>query len=131
MTHISDLNLTARRSTASVWDRRGWDGYDSAPALTRWLVGIGGGALAVQGLRQRSATGAVLAGFGASLAWWALTSNGRLPDVRQWANAAADRAGIRHDDEIAEASEDSFPASDSPAWTLTTGTGLRNSELRR
>ncbi len=45
-----DLNLmTHRAAGASVWDRRGWDGTREL-AMTRWLLGIGGGALACQRL---------------------------------------------------------------------------------
>src|SRR5262245_60061859 len=73
MTSVSELNLTTHRAPASVWDRRGWDGTPEQLALTRWLVGIGGGALAIQGLRQRTVVGSMLAGLGGTLAWWALT----------------------------------------------------------
>ena len=54
MTHDApsrELNLTEHRSPGSVWDRSGWDGTRERLAISRWLVGIGGGALAIQGLR--------------------------------------------------------------------------------
>ncbi len=103
MTETHGLNLTTHRAPASVWDRRGWDGTREQLTMTRWLVGIGGGALALQGLRQRSVAGSILAGLGGSLAWW---------------------AGWRTEDQVHDASADSFPASDAPAWTPTVGTGL-------
>src|SRR4051794_20040201 len=80
---MTDMNLTTHRAPVSVWDRRGWDGTREQLAATRWLVGIGGGALALQGLRQRSWTGSVLAGLGGSLAWWALTGEGDLSEPRR------------------------------------------------
>jgi hypothetical protein len=124
MTETHGLNLTTHRAPASVWDRRGWDGTREQLTMTRWLVGIGGGALALQGLRQRSVAGSILAGLGGSLAWWALTGEGDLSEARRFVGHLVDRAGWRTEDQVHDASADSFPASDAPAWTPTVGTGL-------
>jgi hypothetical protein len=125
MTDTRELNLTTHRAPASVWDRRGWDGSRERLALTRWLVGLGGGALALQGLRQRTVGGSLLAGFGGGLAWWALSGEGDFSDLRCWMAQQMERLRLRPEDPVHEASADSFPASDAPSWTPTAGTGLR------
>jgi hypothetical protein len=126
----NELNLTAHRAPSSVWDRRGWDGTRREIAITRWLVGVGGAALAIQGLRQRSAAGSMLAGLGGSLAWWAMTGEGDLGDARQWFGSLLERVGWRGEDMVDASAADSFPASDAPAFTSTVGTGMRHHSAR-
>ena len=124
MTDTQGLNLTTHRTAESVWERRGWDGTREQLAATRWLVGIGGAVLAVQGLRQRSIAGSLLAGIGSGLAWWALTGEGDLSEARRWVGHTIERVGLRPEDRVHDESAESFPASDAPSWTPTVGTGL-------
>ena len=131
MNETSAINLTTHRAGTSVWERRGWDGTRQQLTMTRWLVGIGGGALAIQGLRQRSVTGSMLAGLGGTLAWWALTGEGDLSGARRWFLSTLERVGWRRDDLVHDASADSFPASDAPAWTPTVGPGLSRSTRKQ
>jgi len=130
MTDLHELNLTTHRADQSVWDRRGWDGTREQLTMTRWLVGVAGGALALQGLRQRSVAGSLLAGVGGSLAWWALTGEGDLSGARRWAGHTLERAGWTSDDRVHDESAESFPASDAPSWTPTVGTGLGSQRTR-
>jgi hypothetical protein len=124
MTETRELNLTTHRAAGSVWERRGWNGTREQLTMTRVLVGIGGGALALQGLRQRTIVGGLLAGVGSGLAWWALTGEGDLSQPRLWLGHALERVGWTSEDRVHDESAESFPASDAPSWTPTVGPGL-------
>ena len=131
MESVRELNLTTHRAAASVWDKRGWDGSREQLTPTRWLIGAGATALAIQGLTQRSVAGGLLAGLGSGLAFWALTGEGDLSGARRRIKRLLEQLPWRCQDQVDEASDESFPASDAPSWTPTVGTGLRSQQPGR
>jgi hypothetical protein len=129
MNDTPELNLTLRRSPASVWDRPAPEAYDKKRqqlAVTRWLTVAGGAALMIQALRRRSPIGWMLAGASAGLSLWALNEALTASDrsrARRWLVGIVDRVRPSSGDRVFDESADSFPASDAPSWTPTIGAG--------
>ena len=111
------LNLVQHRGEPSVWDRverREWDSE-------RWLAGMLAGAFIVAGLRRRSVAGLLFVIGGGSLGWWAAAGSDERIQRRGRLRAALPSRSHRASDPVVEASEESFPARDAPAWPPPTG----------
>jgi uncharacterized membrane protein len=105
------LNLVQHREGPSVWDRpTARDHWD----VERWLAAMVAGALFLAGVRRRSTAGWMLTAGAGALAWWAASAIDTRNLRRGQLFAALPHS--EHEDAIGEASEESFPASDAPAW---------------
>jgi len=124
--NLVQQNLVQHRVETNVWDhldRAEWD-------RERWLTTIAAAMLVIAGVRRRSPLGLMLTVGGGMLAWWAASGMAERTGYRQHVRAAFPWPQPVADP-VVEASEESFPASDAPSWTPTTGNtstcGSRNS----
>ena len=108
------LNLVQQRGEGSVWDR-----LELERDTERWIAGALAGMFFMAGAQRRSALGLLFAVAGGSLAWWAWCCPDKRTLLRDRVRAALPTS-TRTVDPVVEASEESFPASDAPAFTAST-----------
>ena len=115
------MNLMVPRGEKSVWDRPSLSSSLSYCDQERWFMAAYGSAMVMAGARRGGFGGGLVAMAGSVLAVRAAMGRHDFNVARRWTERMLSDRGWGQKDVVSDASEESFPASDSPSWTAVSG----------